>query len=72
MNLRLAFLKETEDSGKFVNSVIQIPDQHLSGIYLTSNHFPVFSVTSGIAENANRNNFWTSAQVITWQFILMS
>lgn len=52
MNLRLTFLKENEDSEKFVNSIIQMLGQYLSGGALSC-----FSVTSGTAENDNKTTF---------------
>lgn len=67
----LLFLKKTEELEKCVNSVIQIPGQ-IPVRYLNLAPFPVFSVTSGTTGSANRNNFWTPAQAITWQFILWS
>lgn len=71
MNLRLAFLKENwgvwEVCNFYYSNSWPTPVR-----YLNLDSFPVFSVTSGTTENANRNNFWTPDQAITWQFILWS
>lgn len=68
LSLRFAFLRENWGVWEFCYS----NSWPTPASYLNLDPFPVFSVTSGTTESANRNNFWTPAQAITWQFILWS
>lgn len=69
MSLRLVFLKENWGAWE-VCKVCYSNSWPTPVRYLSLGPFPVFSVTSGTTESANRNCFWTPAQAITWQFIL--